>query len=539
MANREKLGAIAREVFGWDSFREDQLEGIEAAVDGRDVLAVMPTGHGKSAIYQVAALAREGLAVVVSPLIALQADQLEDLRKLPGGMRAVAVNSAATDKEQREAWEDAAAGRVKFLFLAPEQLANDEVVERVKDLAPSLFVVDEAHCVSAWGYDFRPDYLRLGIIRERLGNPTAMALTATASAPVRDEIIERLAMRDPLVIARGFDRPNLRLEVTRHHEESLKREAVLAQVRELSAPGLLYVATRKDTERYARELRESGLRAAAYHAGRKDAEREQVHRDFLEDRLDVVVATTAFGMGIDKPNVRYVLHADIPGSLDGYYQEIGRSGRDGQPARAVLHYRSQDLGLRTFFGTRHPREEDLTEVLEALHAIEKPTTLTKLKNRIELSGRKVTNLVNLLEIAGAVRTRGSKLVVDRRKEVAAGVRLALEAAESRGRIERTRIAMMRGYAESDGCRRQYLLGYFGQELEQTCGNCDNCLAGTAQDLSERGGRFPLQSVVVHGKWGTGTVMSIEEDRLTVLFDDFGYRTLSRDLAENGRLLRRA
>lgn len=539
MANREELRTIAREVFGWDSFREDQLEGIEAAVDGRDVLAVLPTGHGKSAIYQVAALALEGLAVVVSPLIALQADQLEDLGELPGGMRAVAVNSAATDKEQREAWEDAAAGRVKFLFLAPEQLANDEVLERVKDLAPSLFVVDEAHCVSTWGYDFRPDYLRLGIVKERLGNPTAMALTATASAPVREEIIERLALRDPLVIARGFDRPNLRLEVVRHHEESLKREAVLAQVRELPKPGLLYVATRKDTEDYARELCESGLRAAAYHAGRKDRQREEVHRDFLADRLDVVVATTAFGMGIDKPNVRFVLHADIPGSLDGYYQEIGRSGRDGQPARAILHYRSQDLGLRTYFGTRHPRGEDLAEVLEALHAIEGTTTLTELKDRIELSGRKATNLVNLLEIAGVVRTRASKLVVDRRKEVGAGVRLALEAAESRGRIERTRIAMMRGYAESDGCRRQYLLGYFGQELAETCGNCDNCLAGTAQDLSEPGGRFPLQSAVVHGQWGTGTVMSIEEDRLTVLFDDFGYRTLSRELVENGRLLRRA
>ena len=536
----DELRKLASTRFGWETLRAGQLEAVQAALQGRDVLAVMPTGHGKSAIYQLAALQLDGPAVVVSPLIALQADQLEDLNGILGEGQAVAVNSAESDGDQEDAWDALAAGEAKFLFLAPEQLSKDDVVDRVRSLEPALFVVDEAHCVSSWGHDFRPDYLRLGSVRERLGSPVAIALTATASKPVRDEIVEQLRLRDPLVIAQGFDRPNLSLAVQRHHEDAAKRAAVVEQVRSLPQPGLLYVATRRDTEDYAAELLAAGLRAESYHAGRKASDREEVHRQFLDGGLDVVVATTAFGMGIDKPDVRYVVHSDVPGSLDSYYQEIGRAGRDGEPAEATLHYRSEDLGLRRFFGTHKAHPEALSAVLEALAQADGDIKLSDLKKLVDMPARKVTNTVNLLETAGVLASRKNRLHLDRQTEPEEGVRQAVESAESRARIDRSRLEMMRGFAETQGCRRQYLLGYFGEELEEVCGNCDNCAAGTAVDLTDDDdGGFPLQSAVVHQDWGPGVVMSTEEDRITVLFEQEGYKTLSRQAVDDGGILRRA
>ena len=536
----DELRKLASTRFGWETLRAGQLEAVQAALQGRDVLAVMPTGHGKSAIYQLAALQLDGPAVVVSPLIALQADQLEDLNGILGEGQAVAVNSAESDGDQEDAWDALGAGAAKFLFLAPEQLSKDDVVDRVRSLEPALFVVDEAHCVSSWGHDFRPDYLRLGSVRERLGSPVAIALTATASKPVRDEIVEQLRLRDPLVIAQGFDRPNLSLAVQRHHEDAAKRAAVVEQVRSLPQPGLLYVATRRDTEDYAAELLAAGLRAESYHAGRKASDREEVHRQFLDGGLDVVVATTAFGMGIDKPDVRYVVHSDVPGSLDSYYQEIGRAGRDGEPAEATLHYRSEDLGLRRFFGTHKAHPEALSAVLEALAQADGDIKLSDLKKLVDMPARKVTNTVNLLETAGVLASRKNRLHLDRQTEPEEGVRQAVESAESRARIDRSRLEMMRGFAETQGCRRQYLLGYFGEELEEVCGNCDNCAAGTAVDLTDDDdGGFPVQSAVVHQDWGPGVVMSTEEDRITVLFEQEGYKTLSRQAVDDGGILRRA
>lgn len=541
-----EIRQVAKDRFGWDPLRPGQLEAIEAADSGRDVLAVMPTGYGKSAIYQVAATLQPGPTVVVSPLIALQADQVAGLDAALDAPEAVAVNSAQSKAANERAWEEISTDAAEFVFLAPEQLAKDDVVDRLIASDVSLFVVDEAHSVSAWGHDFRPDYLRLGDVIQRLGHPTVIALTATGSPPVRDEIVERLGMRNPLVLTHGFDRPNLRLEVVRHETDAEKRRAVIDQVVALPHPGLVYVSTRRDATRYAEELARLGMRAAPYHAGLPAGERRRTHEDFLADSLDVVVATSAFGMGIDKHNVRFVVHAAITESLDAYYQEIGRSGRDGEPATTTLHYRSEDLGLRAFFASGVPHPDELAAAFEAIAAAH-PLRPSELGRSLGISTRRASTLVNLLDEARVVHTarRGVRPAAPIAAEEAAT--RAIEAAESRERIEHSRIAMMRSYAETLRCRRQFLLGYFGEELPRPCGNCDTCSSGSAYEMdaavaagndAHAGGdeEFPPETAVRHREWGPGVVMSTEEDRITVFFEEEGYKVLSLDAIREHDLL---
>jgi ATP-dependent DNA helicase RecQ len=559
MPDDRALAALAASSFSLPDLRDGQLAGISALAGGRDVLAVMPTGYGKSAIYQVAAQHLHNEtgrpAVVVSPLIALQEDQQDGLAGDLGDQAAVTINSSHSDSEVEAAWQAVESGEATFVFLAPEQLAKQDTVDRIAALDITLFVVDEAHCVSSWGHDFRPDYLSLGNVRERLGNPPVAALTATASPPVRDEIVERLGMEDPLVLVRGFDRPNISLDVVRHQEDRGKRKAVLAQVAGLAGDGhgLLYAATRKDTEKYAAKLAAEGLRTEAYHAGRSAGDRERIHEQFLDDALDVVVATTAFGMGIDKPNVRFVVHADIPESLDAYYQEIGRAGRDGQPAAAVLHYRAEDLGLRKFFSTSSPDPDRLLAVLKVLKAAGAPTPKSSLAELAGFPVRRVTGLVNQLEEAGAVTTGKRGIRLASKAKLPALVERAVGLAEARQRVEQSRLTMMRAYAETDGCRRQFLLGYFGEDLPEPCGNCDGCADAAARDVQpgdkahDGGGAasaaadepFPLQSAVVHKEWGPGLVMRHEDDVITVLFEQEGYKTLSRTAVVEHELLKPA
>ncbi|WP_199336935.1 RecQ family ATP-dependent DNA helicase [Oscillatoria sp. FACHB-1407] len=357
---KPNLHQVAQERFGYEELRSGQEAAIQSVLQGHDTLAVMPTGSGKSAIYQMAAFLIPGVTVVVSPLLALQRDQAKAIADQDVGEASV-INSTLNTAERQKAFEQLEEGDLEFLFLAPEQFNQAETLERLQAAKPSLFVVDEAHCISSWGHDFRPDYLRLNQVVEALGHPRILALTATAAPPVRAEIVERLGMKNAAVIVQGFDRPNLALSVNRFESADEKQDSLLKQIAQVDKPGIVYIATRKRAEELAEALTEQGWRSHFYHAGMRAADRQQVEAAFMADEIDVLVATTAFGMGVDKPNVRFVFHADISDSIDSYYQEIGRAGRDGEPARAVLFYKPEDLNLRRFFASGGQVDTDQLE----------------------------------------------------------------------------------------------------------------------------------------------------------------------------------
>lgn len=477
---------------------------------------------------------------MVSPLIALQRDQvagLDDTR----APDAVMINSDQRQSDTEQAWQSVHDGDAEYLFLSPEQLAKGEVITKLGEARPSLFVVDEAHCVPAWGHDFRPDYLRLGGVIERLGHPTVVALTATAAPPIRADIIERLGLRDPQEVIASFDRPNLHLRVERFTDDGDKRRELVEHVIEQSKPSLVYTATRKDAECYAAELAARGVRAAAYHAGMKRADRQQVQHEFRDDALDVVVATSAFGMGIDKPNVRFVVHAGIPASLDSYYQEIGRAGRDGQPAEVVLCYQPEDLGLQKFLTTSTPPLDALTEVAQILRTRGEPVTVQELSDELDLPPTMRTKALNLLEQAGTViiMPEGRLDYLDTEATAKHMVQQAVNVAEKHQRLERSRLEMMRGYAETTGCRRQYLLAYFGEQLPQPCGNCDTCddsrLPAASAEPVHNSPYLP-NTLVRHHEWGPGVVLNTEQDRITVLFEDAGYKTLSLQAIQDNDII---
>lgn len=333
---------MLRQTFGFDGFRPGQEEVIGAVLAGEDVLAVMPTGSGKSLCYQLPTLMRSGLTVVVSPLIALMRDQVGQLRAL--GVEAASLNSANDVEENARVCRALRERRLRLLYAAPERLVRQDTMELLRQAGAVLLAIDEAHCVSQWGHDFRPEYLALGGVRSALGGLQTMALTATADAPTRGDITQKLFQAPPRTFVRSFDRPNLRLAMQPKANSRRQVEDFVATHRGLS--GIVYCASRKRTEALAALLRGAGHRALSYHAGMEQAARSQSQDIFLQEDGVVIAATVAFGMGIDKPDVRFVCHADLPQSIEAYYQEIGRAGRDGLPADTLTLYGLDDMRLR-------------------------------------------------------------------------------------------------------------------------------------------------------------------------------------------------
>ena len=471
------MAATARETFGFNSLRPGQQEAIESILAGHDTIAVLPTGGGKSAIYQIPAVMLDGPTVVISPLIALQKDQVDSLQEHDAGGAAV-VNSQTRAADREEWLHNLEEGKLEFIFLTPEQLAKADVLQRVKDAGPSLFVVDEAHCISEWGHDFRPDFLKLGNAVEALGHPRVLALTATASAPVRDEIASRFCMREPNVIVRGFDRPNIRFRVETFQTKAEKHDALLQRIGWAEGSGIVYVSSRKNAEELAQAISERDIPAMHYHAGMSAKERTYIQDEFMAGRIPVIVATSAFGMGIDKPDIRFVYHFDIPHSIDAYYQEIGRAGRDGEPAEAILFYRAEDMNIHKFFaGGGQVDEEKLERVARAVQQKDSPVSPKQLVEETQLSKTKVAKAIQRLEDAGAVTQTETGEV--QASEDAPGLLEATHSAnednQKRHDAELRRMEQMRGYAESLSCLRSYILNYFGEQGGPECGNCGVCL----------------------------------------------------------------
>jgi ATP-dependent DNA helicase RecQ len=489
------LSTALREHFGFDTFRRGQREACEAALAGRDVLVVMPTGSGKSLCYQLPALVRDDLTIVVSPLVALMQDQVEALQARGLGDRVALVNAQQDGGANADVLARAVAGELRLLYVAPERFSSPGFVQRIAQARVGLFVVDEAHCVSQWGHDFRPDYFRLADAARYLGAQAIVASTATATPRVAADIAGRLSLRDPVRVATGFDRPNIAFAVARPAPHEKLPMLVELLRREDALPAIVYAGTRAGSEEIAEHLeRELGEGAVAYHAGLERSVRADVQRRFLGDDVRVIVATNAFGMGVDKPNVRTVVHASVPASLEAYYQEAGRAGRDGAPARAVLLAENRDKALHVHFIRRDELDERMPgrlawrlaaeangdgafpELSPARYDIE----AERLAREIDVSGEQLRALVGHLARAGVVepapsspdrvagRISGS---FDRRAEALCRSSVG-DASKARWRQYREIWA----YVESDSCRRRTILRHFGDGSDPApvgpC--CDAC-----------------------------------------------------------------
>ncbi len=423
---------LLHSVFGFTGYRPGQEEIVDAVVAGRDVLAIMPTGGGKSLCFQLPALCRDGVTVVVSPLIALMRDQVRALKA--AGVEAGALTSGNTEEETEAVFRALDEGRLKLLYIAPERLASAATVQMLRRIGTSLIAVDEAHCVSQWGHDFRPDYLRIGDLRRTLRVPLA-AFTATADEETRAEIVTRLFDgTPPETFLRGFDRPNLRLAFA--VKDTPRQQILSFAAARKGQSGIVYTATRAKTETLSQALRDAGHSACHYHGGMEADERRRVEVRFQQEDGLIVVATVAFGMGIDKPDIRWVAHADLPKSVEGYYQEIGRAGRDGAPADTLTLYGPDDIRLR--------------------------------RSQIDES----------------------------------------PAPSDRRAADHARLNALLGLAEATACRRQVLLGYFG-ETSEPCRNCDLCEAPAQVFDATEAVRKALSAILRTGEWfGAGHLIDI-------------------------------
>jgi ATP-dependent DNA helicase RecQ len=506
-----------RKHFGFDGFRAGQSEVISAILEGKDAVVVMPTGSGKSLCYQLPAMMLSGATLVVSPLIALMKDQVDALRAR--NLPATLINSSITPAEQHARIDALRRGEFKLVYVAPERFRSGRFVEALQSAGISLFAVDEAHCISTWGHDFRPDYLKLKAAIRALGSVQTLALTATATPYVRSDIIQQLGLVKPPTFVSGFDRPNLSIEVIhteRDHEKiaHIKRLALTHK-----GSGIIYASTRKAVEQVAANLQWQGLSVAAYHAGMADGVRVKAQEDFMSGRAQMIVATNAFGMGIDKPDIRFVAHYQMPGSIEAYYQEIGRAGRDDLPSDCVLLFNYVDKNTHDFFiEGSYPDLATIQSVYDSLVA-------TGLK-RIELSTKEikhrsgagnemgVNSALYLLERAGHIervvstdnqRRARSVVLLD---STPAKLRVNPNDVAGRAALERRKLREILNFCYTDYCFRAHILDYFGDlHHARQCGTCGNCAprsySRSLPTLTDGPTRTPTSKKVRKGRGDAG------------------------------------
>lgn len=458
--------------FGLSGYRPGQEAAIRALVDGRDVLGIMPTGAGKSLIYQLTAFELPGVTVVVSPLLALMRDQEVKLRRT--GVVAARLDSTQTTRETNKTLDDIEEGKRKLIYVTPERAASGKLEDELGGQKVSLFVVDEAHCVSEWGHDFRPSYLFLQRAIDQLGRPPVCALTATATPQVALDITAQLSLKNPEIIHTGFDRPSLSFEVRETGDEKAQVKRLLRLIRKIQGSVIIYCSTIRTVEAIAGALPVLGLKVGMYHGKMTKADRDAAQHAFMRNNPRIMVATNAFGLGVDKPDIRAVIHYNVPGSMEAYYQEAGRAGRDGRPSRCILLYNPQDEQVQNFFvAGKYPTRSDVMSVWQALR--DGADNLRELALAASVSQSKTRVVLNIFKELDLMVEQPSQVFTPSGKETdELTLGRAAESYRKRREGDRDRLAYMIRYAQSTRCRIQILLEYFGEKTPPLCRRCDNC-----------------------------------------------------------------